>query len=80
VVTLALIASWDPGEFGISDLLERIQEGAPLMAVMIVAGISQVYVLAMLVIGLIGVSIPPQIVRCEYNYITFYIQFVHSEP
>ena len=67
MVTLALIASWDPGEFEITDLLERLTEGAPLIAVIIVAAISQVYVLAMLVIGFIGVSIPPQMVRCEHN-------------
>ena len=63
MVALALIVSWQPKGVQFSDFVEQAQEGAPFLAVLCVACISQLYVIVMLVIGFIGVSIPPQMVR-----------------
>lgn len=65
-MVLALIASWESNGVKLKTIIdEESVDGAPYIAVLCVAACSQLYVLVMLVVGFIGVSIPPQMVRVK---------------
>lgn len=68
VIVVALISSWESNGVKLQTLIdEESEDGAPYIAVLCISACSLLYVMVMLVIGFIGVSIPPQLVRKYYK-------------
>lgn len=67
MVVLALISTWDSNGVTLQTIIDKVgQDGAPYIAVLCVAACSLLYGVAMLVVGFVGISIPPQIVSDNY--------------
>ena len=63
MIVLALIASWNSNGVKLNTIIdEEPVDGLSYIAVLCVAAMSQVYVIAMSVVGLVGIYIPTQIV------------------
>ena len=64
MIVVALISSWESNGVKLQTIIdEEAEDGAPYIAVLCISAFSLLYVMVMLVIGFIGVSIPPQLVR-----------------
>ena len=64
MIVVALISSWESNGVKLQTIIdEEAEDGAPYIAVLCISAFSLLYVMVMLVIGFIGVSIPPHLVR-----------------
>ncbi|XP_065890765.1 uncharacterized protein [Dysidea avara] len=62
IIVLALITSWESRGLSLSTISEaQLRDAVPAIAVCCVAGISVLYSLVMVVVGFVGVSIPPRL-------------------
>ena len=60
---LVLITTWESKGVTLSTITEiQLRDAAPAITILCVAGISILYVLVMVVVGFVGVSIPPRLV------------------